>query len=116
MSIRYKQVVHYHRWFILGAKRATDVADRLRSDDSNTNNRQTGVAVQENKLGSTSVVKVVPPGAKTVNITKGFDVPPGRGFDITHLSKYCCNLNMVKSTEIVWTVPSGRAIICTNNK
>lgn len=59
-----------------GAKRATDVADRLRSDDSNTNNRQTGVAVQENKLGSTSVVKVVPPGAKTVNITKGFDVPP----------------------------------------
>jgi elongation factor 1 alpha-like protein len=59
-----------------GAKRATDVPDRPRSDDSNTNNRQTGVVLQDSKLGSSLVVKVVPPGAKTVNITKGFDVPP----------------------------------------
>jgi hypothetical protein len=77
-----KEFVHYHCWFILGAKRATDVPDRPRSDDTNTNNRQTGVVLQENKVGSTPVVKVVPPGTKTVNITKGFDVPPGRDFDI----------------------------------
>jgi len=69
---------------MLGAKRATDVPDGPRSDDSNTNNRQTGVVLQESKLGSSLVVKVVPPGTKTVNITKGFDVPPGRSFDITH--------------------------------
>jgi hypothetical protein len=83
MTVKHKQtVVHYHRWFILGAKRATHVPDQPRSDDTNTNNRQTGVVLQENKVGSAPVVKVVPPGTKTVNVTKGFDVLPGREFDI----------------------------------
>lgn len=63
-------------WLVfLGAERSTGVRDESRTDESCSSNGQSGVVLQENKLAATPVVKVVPPGTKTVNITKGFDVP-----------------------------------------
>ncbi|PNF33077.1 HBS1-like protein [Cryptotermes secundus] len=61
-----------------GAKRATAVPDKPRIDDSSTSDKQIGVVLEENKFASTPVVKVVPPGTKTISITKGFDVAPGK--------------------------------------
>ncbi|XP_069701678.1 protein HBS1 isoform X3 [Periplaneta americana] len=57
-----------------GAKRVTGVPDETRNDDCNG---QVSVVLQETKSSMTPAVKVVPPGAKTVNITKGFDVSEG---------------------------------------
>lgn len=59
-----------------GAKRGAAAPDKPGTDDSSSNDRQIGVVHQENKFASTPVVKVVPPGTKTINITKGFDVAP----------------------------------------
>ncbi|KDR18612.1 HBS1-like protein isoform X2 [Zootermopsis nevadensis] len=58
-----------------GAKRSTGIPDEPRIDDSSTSSRQSGTVLQEEKLATAPTVKVVPPGTKTVNITKGFDVP-----------------------------------------
>jgi hypothetical protein len=78
---------------LLGAKRGTGVPDEPGTDDTSTNNRNIGVVLQENKLATmTPAVKVVTPGTKTVNITKGFEVPPekpetGKSWNVAHLNE-----------------------------
>lgn len=53
-----------------GSRQATGAAEITKPEDNNVNEP---VVLQATTV--TPVVKVVPPGAKTVNITKGFDVP-----------------------------------------
>ena len=53
-----------------GSKRATGAADVVKPEDCNVSEP---VVLQATSV--TPTVKVVPPGAKTLNITKGFEVP-----------------------------------------